>query len=237
MRSILSSTAANMGREEDFSNRLLKNGSTGSVVDHKTNRKSIWWSGEIHRNTSCVIRQNSFASLLWTCTLFTILIEVWKRKNGRFPGCVFIFLFLYIYIYICHERLSLKCHKLHRTKIQIHDIFVSSLDVIETFKSFCCSTFSKCFSNILSFIWAPQIFWLSAKGGGCTRQKSEIDHTSHVRINLSFELIYPGFPGSNLNYCITDYKRQIIFWQIIDKRKLNLAKTLLRSIMSLAKIN
>ena len=89
MRSILSSTAANTGREEDFSNRLLKNGSTGSVVDHKTNRKSIWWSGEIHRNTSCVIRQNSFASLLWTCTLFTILIEVWKRKNGRFPGCVF----------------------------------------------------------------------------------------------------------------------------------------------------
>ena len=114
MRSILSSTAANTGREENFSNRLLKNGSTGSVVDHKTNRKSIWWSGEIHRNTSCVIRQNSFASLLWTCTLFTILIEVWKRKNGRFPCCVFIFFILYTYI--CHERLSLKCHKLHWTR-------------------------------------------------------------------------------------------------------------------------
>ena len=129
-------------------NWLLENGSVRFVCDHKTNRKSIWWSGEIHRNTSCVIRQNSFASLLWTCTLFTILIEVWKRKNGRFPCCVFIFFILYTYI--CHERLSLKCHKLHRTKIQIHDIFVSSLDVIETFKSFCCSTFSKCFSNILS---------------------------------------------------------------------------------------
>ena len=48
---------------------------------------------------------------------------------------------------------------------------------------------------------------------------------SPARINLSFKLIYPGFPDSNLNYGITDFKRQMVFWQIIDKTKLNSEKS------------
>ena len=51
---------------------------TGIVADHKTNRKSIWWSGEIHRNTSCVIHQIGFASALLTIIILPFLIEVSK---------------------------------------------------------------------------------------------------------------------------------------------------------------
>ena len=152
---------------------------------------------------------------------------------------VFLYSLFYIHIFVMKDCPWSAINYIEQ-KIQIHDIFVSSLDVIENIWEFLLLNIFQVLLQhpvLAAIIWAPQIFWLSAKGGGCTRQKSEIDHTSHVRINLSFELIYPGFPGSNLNYCITDYKRQIIFWQIIDKRKLNLAKTLLRSIMSLAKIN
>ena len=59
-------------------NWLFENGSVRFVCDHKTNRKSIWWSGEIHRNTSCVIHQIGFASALLTIIILPFLIEVSK---------------------------------------------------------------------------------------------------------------------------------------------------------------
>ena len=66
----------------------FKNASTGIVSDHKTNRKSIWWSGEIHRNTSCVIHHKVLVQRFgqWTDTLFTIILDWsfdWKyRRNA-----------------------------------------------------------------------------------------------------------------------------------------------------------
>ena len=49
---------------------------------------------------------------------------------------------------------------------------------------------------------------------------------SPASINLSFKLIYSGFPDSNLNYGITDFKRQMVFWQTTDKTQLNSEKSL-----------
>ena len=113
MRSILSSTAANTGREEDFSNRLLKNGSTGSVVDHKTNRKSIWWSGEIHRNTSCVIHQIGFASALLTIIILPFLIEVSKLTITYFdhPCCKKYLFYSRTTPPVCHKNQSYKNYR------------------------------------------------------------------------------------------------------------------------------
>ena len=71
--------------------------------------------------------------------------------------------------------------------------------------------------NIQQKVTLPKILW----------------NRSHItRKDQSFKLIHPGFPDSNLNYCTTDFKRQIILWQMIGKTKLKSEKILARSIMS-----
>ena len=55
---------------------LFRNASAGIVSNHKTNRKSIWWSGGNSQEHKLCHSSKSFGSALWTGILLTILIQI-----------------------------------------------------------------------------------------------------------------------------------------------------------------